>query len=109
MIFFRKPVPTPHQVRGRHFRDHALILLRHKFVGCAKSRCEVWQRAQPRGAILRTLSAENRAVAHPTPRLLMRGAADQVAVFSFIESGLSSAHFASASARANQTPGWRWA
>jgi hypothetical protein len=24
MIFFRKPVPTPHQVRGRLFRDHAL-------------------------------------------------------------------------------------
>jgi general secretion pathway protein J len=23
MIFFRKPVPTPHQVRGRLFRDHA--------------------------------------------------------------------------------------
>src|SRR6516165_550056 len=40
MIFFRKPVPT--------FRDHALNLLRHKLVGCAKSRCEVWQRAQPR-------------------------------------------------------------
>jgi hypothetical protein len=32
-----------------------------------KSRCEVWQRAQPHGAILRTSSAENRAVAHPTP------------------------------------------
>src|SRR5215467_13257374 len=24
MIFFRKPVPTPDQVRGRLFRDHAL-------------------------------------------------------------------------------------
>src|SRR5262249_43511601 len=24
MIFFRKPVSTPHQVRGRLFRDHAL-------------------------------------------------------------------------------------
>src|SRR5215471_16890021 len=44
-----------------------LTLLRHKFVGCAKSRCEVCQCAQPRGAILRTRSAENRAVAHPTP------------------------------------------
>ena len=27
MIFFRKPVSTPHQVRGRLFRDHALIAL----------------------------------------------------------------------------------
>jgi hypothetical protein len=35
---------------------------------CAKSRCEARQRAQPRGAILRTRSAANRAVAHPTPR-----------------------------------------
>jgi uncharacterized protein len=26
MIFFRKPVSTPHQVRGRLFRDHALAL-----------------------------------------------------------------------------------
>src|SRR5262249_14428378 len=25
MIFFRKPVPTPDQVRGRLFRDHALV------------------------------------------------------------------------------------
>jgi S-adenosylmethionine-diacylgycerolhomoserine-N-methlytransferase len=26
MIFFRKPVSTPHQVRGRLFRDHALVM-----------------------------------------------------------------------------------
>src|SRR5262249_45040019 len=26
MIFFRKPVPTPHQVRGRLFRDHVLAI-----------------------------------------------------------------------------------
>jgi hypothetical protein len=25
MIFFRKPVSTPHQVQGRLFRDHALV------------------------------------------------------------------------------------
>jgi hypothetical protein len=29
MIFFRKPVPTPHQVRGRLFRDHAPRRLGH--------------------------------------------------------------------------------
>jgi hypothetical protein len=28
-----------------------------------------WQRAQPRGAILRTRWAANRAVAHPTPEV----------------------------------------
>jgi len=25
---FRKPVPTPHQVRGKLFRDHALVPLK---------------------------------------------------------------------------------
>src|ERR1700720_4099653 len=29
---FRKPVPTPHQVRGRLFRDHALADTRHPFM-----------------------------------------------------------------------------
>src|SRR5262249_56153891 len=35
MIFFRKPVPTPDQARGRLFRDHALIgapIRRHAIV-----------------------------------------------------------------------------
>src|SRR5262249_14088102 len=30
MIFFRKPVPTPDQVRGRLFRDHALSVGRSR-------------------------------------------------------------------------------
>jgi len=64
--------PVAAQVRDPHLRRgvrRRLPLLPHKFVGVAKSRCEAWQRAQPRGAILRTRWAANRAVAHPTPRL----------------------------------------
>src|SRR5579883_188339 len=38
------------------------------FVGCAKSRCQVSRRAQPRDAILRTRYAEKRAGAHPSTR-----------------------------------------
>jgi len=32
---FRKPVPTPHQVRGRHFRHHALARSARLTVGLA--------------------------------------------------------------------------
>jgi SAM-dependent methyltransferase len=53
-----------------------LILLRHKRVGCAKSRGKTVRRAQRRGAILRTQSAVPRAVAHPAPaRFITVGAA----------------------------------
>jgi hypothetical protein len=30
MIFFGKPVPTPHQVRGKLFPDHALDTIKSK-------------------------------------------------------------------------------
>jgi hypothetical protein len=57
----------PPASRERKAGGYSLSLQRYKFVGCAKSRCEAWQRAQPRGAILRTRWATNRAVAHSTP------------------------------------------
>ena len=42
------------------FRDHALALLRHNFVGCAKSRCEAWRRAQPRRDFAHAIGREPR-------------------------------------------------
>src|SRR6516162_3315184 len=47
MIFFRKPVPTPHQVRGRLFRDHALVSCRadSAFEPSSVSKCRRHPRA----------------------------------------------------------------
>src|SRR5438067_13051399 len=59
----------PHPARGKTGnRENGRIPERVALVdvGCAKSRGETVRRAQRRGAILRTLSAVPRAVAHPT-------------------------------------------
>src|ERR1700726_3691438 len=40
---FRKPVPTPHQVRGRLFRDHALMTGREGLRRWARRASRAWR------------------------------------------------------------------
>jgi hypothetical protein len=44
-VLFGKPVPTPHQVRGRLFPGHALVLLRQKSRSACCRALSFWERA----------------------------------------------------------------